>query len=583
MFYSEYVLAKRGPLGKYWLAAHWTKKLSRKQIAEANVVEACENIAQPEVKLALRTSGHLLLGVVRIHDTKQRTLMNDCAEAFTRIQLVFRPGVVDLPEGQGQAAFNAITLQDDVPGLDEEFLDFDADMFEPTSGITSSYIVPRKEDITLQDHFVISMSQQEPSFEDTLLDDMAPIEPGRAPELGRDDTTDISRGGPDFSHDVTVDQSAMSFDKALPDEMDYPPMPDDPFANLEPEPMELAGVDQPIAEEAEEQQQQQQQQPQEEEEELRPTQAQEEEEPVIPLQLDELTIEPRVSRKRAKRLVIDSHIDVPSDTMRAHLAENGCDDISKAPYTPDFLDKELVYDMTPISFYGAKRRLAKTEPPETLIHSTSLIFGEHPLLRTLLKKRVKWMTPENTPALAAAATEPAEEEGEEHEVRVEEELGADEQAAKRARTTTDLEEQEMYAGDFDAPAPMDETAHDMTFGGDMTADMTLPEPEQEAVEQVDVLTAEQYEDAGWSRRSKQVLDSFRMQLSKEKSLSYNKLTRGFNRKEAAHMLHEVLVLTTKGFIEVDQEEPYADITISEAEGDDDADDSEDVGSEGVTA
>ena len=49
---------------------------------------------------------------------------------------------------------------------------------DQTPGVTSSFVVPRKEDITLQDHFVISMSQQDPSFGDDLFDDMAPIEPG---------------------------------------------------------------------------------------------------------------------------------------------------------------------------------------------------------------------------------------------------------------------------------------------------------------------------------------------------------------------------------------------------------------------
>ena len=77
----------RGPLGKIWLAAHWTKKLSRKQIADADVVDACNSILNPPVTLALRTSGHLLLGVVKIHDSKQKSLMTDCAEAFVRIQV----------------------------------------------------------------------------------------------------------------------------------------------------------------------------------------------------------------------------------------------------------------------------------------------------------------------------------------------------------------------------------------------------------------------------------------------------------------------------------------------------------------
>lgn len=38
-----------------------------------------------------------------------------------------------------------------------------------------------------------------------------------------------------------------------------------------------------------------------------------------------------------------------------------------------------------------------------------------------------------------------------------------------------------------------------------------------------------------------------------------------NRKEAAHVFHEMLVLKTKGFIDLLQQEPYADILISEPE------------------
>lgn len=87
MFYSEYVLAKRGPLAKIWLAAHWNKRLNRAQIQRADVVDACQTIIEPPAKLALRTSGHLLLGVVRIHERKQKSLMNDCTDAFVRIKV----------------------------------------------------------------------------------------------------------------------------------------------------------------------------------------------------------------------------------------------------------------------------------------------------------------------------------------------------------------------------------------------------------------------------------------------------------------------------------------------------------------
>lgn len=42
--------------------------------------------------MALRTSGHLLLGVVRIYHRKAKYLLADCNEAFIKIKMAFRPG-----------------------------------------------------------------------------------------------------------------------------------------------------------------------------------------------------------------------------------------------------------------------------------------------------------------------------------------------------------------------------------------------------------------------------------------------------------------------------------------------------------
>lgn len=65
--------------------------------------------------MALRTSGHLLLGIVRIYSRKAKYLLADCNEAFIKIKLAFRPGVVDLPEGNREAAVAAITLPEVFP------------------------------------------------------------------------------------------------------------------------------------------------------------------------------------------------------------------------------------------------------------------------------------------------------------------------------------------------------------------------------------------------------------------------------------------------------------------------------------
>lgn len=47
-----------------------------------------ENILQPTVPLALRMSGHLLLGLVRIYSRKVKYLMTDASEALVKIQMV---------------------------------------------------------------------------------------------------------------------------------------------------------------------------------------------------------------------------------------------------------------------------------------------------------------------------------------------------------------------------------------------------------------------------------------------------------------------------------------------------------------
>ena len=37
MFYAHFVLAKKGPLARIWLAAHWDKKLTKAHVFETNI------------------------------------------------------------------------------------------------------------------------------------------------------------------------------------------------------------------------------------------------------------------------------------------------------------------------------------------------------------------------------------------------------------------------------------------------------------------------------------------------------------------------------------------------------------------
>ncbi|KFR12849.1 Double-strand-break repair protein rad21-like 1, partial [Opisthocomus hoazin] len=130
-----------GPLAKIWLAAHWEKKLTKAHVFECNLETTVEKLISPKFTVALRTSGHLLLGVVRIYHRKAKYLLADCSEALTKMKTAFRPGLVDLPEENIEAAYQSITLP-------EEFHDFETPL-------------PDLNAIDVAEHFTLNQSSAE--------------------------------------------------------------------------------------------------------------------------------------------------------------------------------------------------------------------------------------------------------------------------------------------------------------------------------------------------------------------------------------------------------------------------------------
>lgn len=89
MFYSESLLSKTAPLHRVWLSANLERKLSKTHILQSSVKDSVEAIVNPDqAPMALRLSGQLLLGVVRIYSRKARYLLDDCNEALMKIKLV---------------------------------------------------------------------------------------------------------------------------------------------------------------------------------------------------------------------------------------------------------------------------------------------------------------------------------------------------------------------------------------------------------------------------------------------------------------------------------------------------------------
>lgn len=68
MFYAHFVLSKRGPLAKIWLAAHWDKKLTKAHVFECNLESSVESIISPKVRWQQLTltafTGHFFQALV---------------------------------------------------------------------------------------------------------------------------------------------------------------------------------------------------------------------------------------------------------------------------------------------------------------------------------------------------------------------------------------------------------------------------------------------------------------------------------------------------------------------------------------
>ncbi|KIY74365.1 hypothetical protein CYLTODRAFT_416207 [Cylindrobasidium torrendii FP15055 ss-10] len=154
MFYSEAILSRRGPLGRVWIAAHMERKLSKTQTLQTDIEESVEAIMGKDMEvLALRLSGQLLLGVVRIYSRKAKYLLEDCNEALLKIKLAFRPGVVDMGE-ELVANKNAITIQPNELNMDLDFPDINweadyEDRHAPKNNQGQQHLA-RADDITLR-------------------------------------------------------------------------------------------------------------------------------------------------------------------------------------------------------------------------------------------------------------------------------------------------------------------------------------------------------------------------------------------------------------------------------------------------
>ncbi|KAJ0810076.1 putative rad21/Rec8-like protein [Helianthus annuus] len=154
MFYSHNLLARKGPLGTVWCAAHLQNRLKKPNYISVNIPSTVEKIMNPEVPIALRMSGHLLFGVVRIYSKKVEYLQRDCNSLRIEISKAYANADINLPEDANQAKDESITLPDnfalDLMGIDDHDL----------NGSPDNHL-RRNEDISFTDYSPASFSKNQ--------------------------------------------------------------------------------------------------------------------------------------------------------------------------------------------------------------------------------------------------------------------------------------------------------------------------------------------------------------------------------------------------------------------------------------
>ncbi|CAF2048602.1 unnamed protein product [Brassica napus] len=176
MFYSHVYLARKGPLGTVWAAAHLQQRLKKSHYTATNIPKTVDLIMFPEAPLALRLSGHLLLGVVRIYSKQVDYLFRDCALVTSWLSKSFVSTQVDLPEDARQAPVESVTLPQAL-NLDDFQLDDDTQEGEYDNHLRS------QEDITLTDQIPTGVDPYVAiTFDDDISSGPSPMDVDQATE-----------------------------------------------------------------------------------------------------------------------------------------------------------------------------------------------------------------------------------------------------------------------------------------------------------------------------------------------------------------------------------------------------------------
>ncbi|VTJ75590.1 Hypothetical predicted protein [Marmota monax] len=617
MFYAHFVLSKRGPLAKIWLAAHWDKKLTKAHVFECNLESSVESIISPKVKMALRTSGHLLLGVVRIYHRKAKYLLADCNEAFIKIKMAFRPGVVDLPEENREAAYNAITLPEEFHDFDQPLPDLDDIDVAQQFSLNQS----RVEEITMREEVGNISILQENDFGDFGMDDREIMREGSAFE---DDDMLVSTSASNLL--LEPEQSTSNLNEKI-NHLEYEDQyKDDNFGEGndggilddklisnndggifdDPPALSEAGVmlpEQPAHDDMDEDDNVSMGGPDSPDsvDPVEPMPTMTDQTTLVPNEEEAFALEPiditvkETKAKRKRKLIVDSVKELDSKTIRAQLSDYS-DIVTTLDLAPP-TKKLMMWKET-----GGVEKLFSL-PAQPLWNNRLLKLFTRcltPLVPEDLRKRRKGGEADNLDEFLKEFENPEvprEDQQQQHQQRdvidepiLEEPSRLQESVMEASRTN--LDESAMpppppqgvkrKAGQVDpepvipveqmeippVELPPEEPPNICQLIPELEL---LPEKEKEKEKEKEDDEEEEDEDASggdqdqeerrWNKRTQQMLHGLQRALAKTgaESISLLELCRNTNRKQAAAKFYSFLVLKKQQAIELTQEEPYSDI------------------------
>ncbi|KAL9622048.1 MAG: hypothetical protein Q9160_003547 [Pyrenula sp. 1 TL-2023] len=240
MFFADTLLTKTGALARVWVSSNIEKKLTKSQILQSDIEQSVNTIIDPgQAPMALRLSGQLLLGVVRIYRRKVGYLLDDCNEQHTRVRMTFKSGANIDRTDTANPTNEALNIQDKLTDADI-FAAFDvgndlfsqpffADIENTPMGrgldFTSSLIpgssarsrLTPEERPQLEDDTGVELDL---GFGDPLGDDT-----GFSIEVGRDAPAPRPVGEDLFSEDKPLDADELGLDLGFDDDV---PMDDQP-------------------------------------------------------------------------------------------------------------------------------------------------------------------------------------------------------------------------------------------------------------------------------------------------------------------------------------------------------------------